>query len=209
MKIKREMIKYFILLILLQSCFGIEFHNIINDIYSEFKLKHGFNENDKDENNNNNNELPNIQKINLPSSMLTLFDDKIKDNFLNYALNMKNMMSLVFSCNQNLLMEELKQIIFEEVPNAEKGFDFLNPKIQKFEISIEKFYKGGSLNSFNDYYKYIDIRNIPLNVKAEELFEQESCHEQNERLQNSITFPRIFDKLKHAFEQYNEEGKYI
>lgn len=203
MKIKKGFLKYFVLLILVQTCLGIKFDDIIKAIYLQFKSRHESNIKDT----GNKVGFLNVERdIKVPSSMFTLFDNEIKDSFQKYVINMQNMMSLVFSSNQNLLMKELKDIIFEDIPNAQKGFDFLNPKIQKFKILIEKFYDGGFLKNFNDYFKYIDDTNIPLQIKPEDIFKLEPCNEQIGKFPNSMVFPRIIDKLKLILEQYNEEG---
>lgn len=85
--------------------------------------------------------------------MLALYDDKIKDNYLEYVVKMQSTLSLIASNNQNILFDKIKEIILEEIPNAKKGEEFYGPKIKKILNLILDFCIGGYLKDYNNFHE--------------------------------------------------------
>lgn len=153
MKLKNKLIKYFILLhILVQGCFSIIFEDIAKDFISKFQERKSYNEENRFKIMMNQIEPLKVEsEINLPLAMLSLYEDKIQNNYLEYVDKMQSTLSLIFSYNQEKFLNKIKDLIFEEIPSAEKGEDFYKPKILKIRDLVLDFCIGGYLKDFNNF----------------------------------------------------------
>lgn len=208
MPLIKKILKFFILIALVQSSLEINFTDAIKLIYDNMSLRHLYNEHFKSKGMPSE-DLKIQEGFKFPSSMLPYYDRVIVDNLYNYVLAMQNVVSLSFSTNQNLLMEKLKNVIYKDDPQAKNGLEFLKPKIGEFLAVIELFFDGGVLNSFNDYFKFTGFKDLFLNKNYYEIFVLEPCETTPDGRPNSETYEKIIAKFLNQMEQYYEASKIL